>query len=449
MKTRKIISAVLVLTMLFMTLCATGCENDPFKKTDETLFKVLFDRENANTLDIRSVDAYKYKNVFYYEVKSSIMDTEKEERVNFNYLFYGTRKLENSLDLAADDLGAKEKDKEAYLEAKENGEHKRLESEYVHQKFDDYFLSSDVNYVTIDPTEEDFEAANKPEYNNTKEVITDQTIAKPYDVKLFCYKAPVGGYYKVYTTGETDTLGKLFKRNEFMGRTTGYEAITTTVDGRGQGSNFLTIKRFDENAHYYVGVRGFSTETGDYTLVIEPNDDKVYSNIGGMWVNDSATSGPASITYLNKYQVDELYHLFTDEEALKTVRTEYKKDGMFAALDALRMKGLTKLSYYAKEYAFSDQLGTFTLKQVTAIISGSIPTTQAMLSEMFETCCQKDKLEEVKAQLEAICKVSENSNAVCGIKIIRKNDFWSEKYTYEAFNGIEMCGEYYEKGLWY
>ena len=145
-------------------------------------------------------------------------------------------------------------------------------------------------------------------------------IASAYDTHIYHFKAPSTGYYSFHTTGSLDTVIKVYKENKALGITTGFKDCGLNDDGSMADTNSRNanlVVKLTKGQSYYVCVRGYAKKTGRYTLIVEPNQDKMlFSKYGyTKWTcNDGLTSlldgtvmGTTSLNYLSKDDVLFLY----------------------------------------------------------------------------------------------------------------------------------------------
>lgn len=68
---------------------------------------------------------------------------------------------------------------------------------------------------TISPSNSQLNGAKKTKYTSKSKTISD-SIGKKYEMDIIHYEAPKAGYYAIYTTGSTDTLGKVYEEENFF-----------------------------------------------------------------------------------------------------------------------------------------------------------------------------------------------------------------------------------------
>lgn len=89
---------------------------------------------------------------------------------------------------------------------------------------------------------------------------TQGTINRSGDVDYFKFKPTVTGVYLIYTTGSVDTMGYLYDASGNL--------LIQNDDESLLGRNFALKCKLEAGKTYYIKVKGYSTNTGDYTLNI-------------------------------------------------------------------------------------------------------------------------------------------------------------------------------------
>ncbi len=238
--------------------------------------------------------------------------------------------------------------------------------------------------TSLSPSNSDFSSARTPKYNQTRVTIPD-SVSGRYSTDLFHYEAPVKGYYKIYTTGSTDTMGKVFEHNNFLWWNS-YD-MKGSDDDSGIGDNFKIITYFDKREDYYIGVRGYSNRVGSYTLKIEPNDDLVYSRIGGLWLKTHNVEENDRIAklYLNKDQVAHLYQMLRDQATMAALQQAYTRNGPLGAFQRLASSGNTLYTIVADAIGIVDDIRDVG-NTIDPVVGGLISIGASALVNLFDIC---------------------------------------------------------------
>lgn len=119
--------------------------------------------------------------------------------------------------------------------------------------------------------------------------------------------------------------------------TTQYKFRSSNDDGCKVSSslNFSLVEKFSNGEDYYICVRAYGSRTGNYTLVIEPNEDKIISDVGGVWDNNYLSTSAAMLgvwTSQKQYLTPEevlLFYWFLDPATRDNV--DYSLDVVYSA----------------------------------------------------------------------------------------------------------------------
>ena len=121
-------SACLLLSLLI------GCgKSDPFAENNEIFFRMILNRIEQDEVEIESLDAYKVENKYYYHVIYSYVSPVTNEWTDADLVYFGSYQIDRYFSFAWDDFGDMEKDRKAYFEAVEKGEHKSFSQEEIQQ----------------------------------------------------------------------------------------------------------------------------------------------------------------------------------------------------------------------------------------------------------------------------------------------------------------------------
>ena len=322
---------------------------------------------------------------------------------------------------------------------------------------------------TIAPTKDQFKSAKTPTYNDTAHVFND-SIASSYEMDIYHYKTPRYGYYAIYTTGSTDTVGKVFREKNFLFWTTDYEDVGGDDDS-GLGQNFRSVLYFNSEEDYYVCTRAYGTKTGSYNLVIEPNDDARESNVGGKWVNDTVdynalTMGGSyeeiSKSYLTPDQVKLYYQLLRNDATRAVIKNSYTSRGAIGTIEELTNLGFTAIDLISIVSPLSvDPI-------VGNIASIAFLLTEGVCDEIFDSFYEDvdgigyimGKLEEVGGAGYTMVDGADVYHATNGVAIVNiaksqaiilgDNITYIVYYenSYYTYNNSILRGTDYEKGHW-
>lgn len=112
-----------------------------FEENNEILFRMLLNRIEQDEIKIQSLDAYKLENRYYYHVTYSYISPVTNEWKDADLVYYGAYQIDRYFSFAWDDFGDMEKDRKAYYEAVENGEHKAFSQEEIQQYINAFYSS--------------------------------------------------------------------------------------------------------------------------------------------------------------------------------------------------------------------------------------------------------------------------------------------------------------------
>lgn len=250
--------------------------------------------------------------------------------------------------------------------------------------------------------------------------------------------------------------------------TTEYKVKGSTQDDSGVGLNYRHVLNLDKYEDYYICTRAYNTKTGNYKLVIEPNDDARKSNVGGRWINDSATfsegnTETTSKIYLTAAQVKIYYQMIRNEETKAAITNSYTKEGIIGTLEDLVDLGFGTIELISI-------FDPFSVEPITAIISSlGITFTEGAIKSVLQSFYEDvDSLAYILGKLEECgagyhtkngIDVYYAKNGVCitteCVKTVIDNPFFGRRVTkysysnsYSTYNSTEMVGEEYETGHW-
>lgn len=296
---------------------------------------------------------------------------------------------------------------------------------------------------TISPSNSQFESAASPKYTS-ESVSVSGKINTAYQMYIYHYEAPVEGYYRIYTTGSTDTVAEVYEQQNFLWVTTEYKKVARNDDGYylNNGMNSSMVVHLDQWEDYYICVRAYGTKTGEFVLNIAPNKDEIISKAGGSWDCEKLTNSAAisqtwtaAKQYLTKEQVILLYWMYdpaiASNYSIETLRSKYNK----STSDALS---------YANAIIGS-------IAGVNPVASLSISMLGTIINEVYGEMTTTDW--EMMKMLVDKCGVSYNTttgkwSAKSGL--LAKEVFSSgfTFYYYYGSNATILEGEKYYYGSW-
>ncbi len=255
--------------------------------------------------------------------------------------------------------------------------------------------------TSIEPSNGEFERVKDLVFTGSWEEV--RGYSESGSITIFHYKAQGTGYYAIYSTGNTDTVGRVFKQEKFLWWSTSYKPLTDSVDDYTNNNsttnyNFKIIVEFNKGEDYYIGVRAYGSKSGNYSLIIEPNDDAISSDAGGVWKSNTVTYGAVaagknmgviSKTYYTKEQVKIMYQLIRNEITNALIHNYYISEGAIGVLERLNEIGGVYISIIPLPYvtgvlsSFTDLLFTETINQIFYM---DINEMREMLVKLNEVC---------------------------------------------------------------
>ena len=322
---------------------------------------------------------------------------------------------------------------------------------------------------TISPSKSQFKKAKNPMYDSKSKTISD-SIKNKYEMDIVHYEAQKNGYYAIYTTGNTDTVGKVYEEENFLWWTTEYNVKGATKDDTGVDLNYRHVLNLDKHEDYYICTRAYNTKTGNYKLVIEPNDDARKSNIGGRWINDSMTfeeknTEVYSKTYLTVEQVAIYYAMLCRMELDMSLRNAYTENGPVGVIQDLVEMGYATINLFTIGDSFSvDPIVGPVTSLILSISEGAADMMFQSLYEDTKTIAQiRAKLNEYGGAdhdggygvligcyaTQGVCITTKCTKTVIDNPFLgRRVTTYSYSNSYSTYNSTELVGEQYEKGYW-
>ena len=353
----------------------------------------------------------------------------------------------------------------------------------VHAENSYYDTQSVATTSTIEVSEN---ILNKADSNSKKYTdIFSHTayLSMSYNLHIYHFEAPKGGYYNFYTTGNTDTIIKVYEQENFLWWVTGYNDLGLFDDGCriDSISNATAVLDLDQYEDYFICVRAWNKGYGTYTLNVEPNEDKInirysygryshWSKTGSSWNSALAQSigTPTIISkiYLTKEDVALFYWALTSKYEIVDPRTgkkfsveslynECKKSYVDAISDINTLVGLICSIPKVPSY-----IG------ITATVAGLIfdfsyeanTVKKDEMCRILETKCgvhmNPQDAQFVNGELRIVETISVEhglciDNLLTSTTDVETGFSWSfESNNYSAYDFDERVGVQYETGEW-
>ncbi len=310
-----------------------------------------------------------------------------------------------------------------------------------------YYSIGKGDTISIDPSNNQFKKAKSKVYD-IYSVYIPGNIKEKYGLEIFHYKAQESGFYIVYTTGSLDTVGKVYEEQNVLW-TADYDVVASNDNGYylNNGTNCAMVVEMDKGEDYYICIRAKGTKTGIYGLNIAPNEDKINSNKGGIWVLDEAGTTDfnkgyylCEKQYLTKEQVIFLYWTL-DQASQKSV----KEAGY--SVEILKEK-------YRENLLDAVKYGN----TITSLMVGNTATSlnQEILTLILEKKYFESSDEKMKTKLVNMCGVNHDvvsgkwtaKNGMVAERWWTLNPFVAYDYKYYGSNSTTLTGRTYYYGKW-
>lgn len=228
-----------------------------------------------------------------------------------------------------------------------------------------YSTSSTATSNTIEVSQSTLKTAKSKAVKKTSAFTQYAKISSAYGMHIYHFEAPSSGYYSFHTIGSLDTIIKVYEEQNFLWMTTEFKDKGLNDDGSMADTNRTNanlVLKLDKGEDYYICVRGYNQKTGNYTLRVELNQDKMlYSQYGyTKWETTNGalkttlggvTYGTMSKQYLSKSDVILFYWsldpVFQDQvgKDVDYVYTAYKKSFSLGLSAANAVSALIPMSY--------------------------------------------------------------------------------------------------------
>lgn len=147
-----------------------------------------------------------------------------------------------------------------------------------------YSTSSTATYSSIEVSQSTLKTAKSKAVKKTSAFTQYAKISSAYEMHIYHFEAPSSGYYSFHTTGSLDTIIKVYEEQNFLWMTTEFKDKGLNDDGSmadTRRTNANLVLKLDKGEDYYICVRGYNQKTGNYTLRVELNQDRMlYSQYG-------------------------------------------------------------------------------------------------------------------------------------------------------------------------
>ena len=232
--------------------------------------------------------------------------------------------------------------------------------------------------------------------------------------------------YTIYTSGSLDTVGYLYDANGTL--------LASNDDSNGS-CNFMITRQLTAGSRYYVKVKGFANNTGDYELRV---DYTIRSSSGGDTSCDEDKTS-ASELVVNSWQSGEIccpcavkWYKFTPQSsAYYTIYTVGSLDTVGALYDdnddliksnddggqGLNFKLVSYLTagqtYYIKVNAFGNKTGRYSIAAISAVFVESVSISNHNITlKKGETAALTAEVLPSYATNKSVLWRSENDNVV-------------------------------------
>ena len=310
--------------------------------------------------------------------------------------------------------------------------------------------------TSFSTTKKNFKNAKSPMYTKKSQTIEGKITEKYYQ-DMYHYECQEGGYYSFYTTGKTDTVGALFEEQNFL-MYLSYDRVSDGDDRFIVGDkNFGIVADLDKYEDYYILVRGYGSNTGKYTLNIEPNEDKVFHTKSGVWKCDKMPNSAAALkiwtskkVYLTKEQTVLYYNMLTPGQTISNGKISYN----LSQMQALYNKDKTTATNFAIT-AVSSLIGVATKSKVVSLSASFLGF---LLSEAVSNSSSESKALTIQKKIRNACGLRPNFNASTQVTtypilkgLCAKQYFNTNSYVWEYLGVSEqdiIKGEKWYVGKW-
>ncbi len=315
--------------------------------------------------------------------------------------------------------------------------------------------------ATISPTKKQLNGAKSPKYSSSSVTISGK-IKKSFNMDIYHFEAPAQGYYAIYTTGLSDTVGAVYEHQNFLWWTTEYKRIAYNDDGCkiDRSRNFSMVVKLDKGEDYYICVRTYGKSWGSYKLIIEPNEDKTKSENGGMWTSQKLDD---SSMLLNCYVSKKQY--FTKEQALLNYLLLENED--IELPDGYVVNFDTIYATYQESVSEAMEILCNIIDYVCAIpkVPEGVSITASMVGSMIQMIysCSTDEADDLADEIKATCDIKQKiisisgKGAITGYTIahgllrttmFNGNSLLLTSCHYSAYDSTILKGEKYCYGKW-
>lgn len=271
--------------------------------------------------------------------------------------------------------------------------------------------------TTISPTNANFNSAKSPMYINKTQTING-SISSSYEMDIYHYECQEGGYYQIYTTGSTDTVGAIYEEQNSLFSSPTYKRRAFNDMGKiTSADNFSMVIDMDKWEDYYVCVRGYSTRTGSYSLKIEPNQDKIFHKNFGVWEckylpNSAAVAGiwTTRRIYITKEQAILYYWMLEPATVIEAGNDNY-------TIKALK-------SLYTANPSLAVNIAITALSSAVGIYSTGLGITTSVVGLFVSETLSNSTLTQDASKV-----MRDKLIEVCGVKHVPNSKTWSGQWS--------------------
>lgn len=353
----------------------------------------------------------------------------------------------------------------------------------VHAENSYYDTQSVATTSTIEVSENILNKANSNSKKHTDNFSHTAYLSMSYNLHIYHFEAPKGGYYNFYTTGNTDTIIKVYEQENFLWWVTGYNDLGLFDDGCRVDSisNATAVLDLEQYEDYFICVRAWNKGYGTYTLNVEPNEDKInirysygryshWDRTGTSWNSALAQSMGAPTTkaktYLTKEEVALFYWALTSDYEITDPRTgkKYSVESLYREYNESVTDAISDINTLIGLICSIPKVPSYI--GMTATIVGLIfdygykadTSTKEEMKQILKSKCGADKLNQDAQFIDGELRIVDIITAEHGLCIediyMSSTDYesgftWNfESNNYSAYDFDERVGVEYEAGSW-
>lgn len=130
-----------LLAIILFLLSFSSCGYDKFESVTDDFYLHLLNRKEKDEIKIISLDAYLYDGSYYYDVKYSYLDSNEEIWKEIELVYYGKWEIDGYFNPNWDDFGDLLDDFDAYIVARQDGEHRPFSAKEIEEDFNAFYES--------------------------------------------------------------------------------------------------------------------------------------------------------------------------------------------------------------------------------------------------------------------------------------------------------------------